>query len=95
MLLIKKIENYRKKEPVLSVNQAYIFRAIETRPCHIIFRENNFREIDFTKKSIPIPAEQCMTFGEIAVEGCIDVTVFKNFKNVVVEAGTPKSGHVK
>ena len=47
------------------------------------------------KKSIPIPAEQCMTFGEIAVEGCIDVTVFKNFKNVVVEAGTPKSGHVK
>ena len=44
---------------------------------------------------LPIPAEQCMTFGERADEGCIDVTVFKNFKNVVVEAGTPKSGHVK
>jgi hypothetical protein len=44
---------------------------------------------------LPIPAEQCMTFGETADEGCIDVTVFKNFKNVVVEAGTPKSGHVK
>ena len=73
-------------------------------PCnqfHEIFGMENskkiwkFCEIDFTKKSIPIPAEQCMTFGEIAVEGCIDVTVFKNFKNVVVEAGTPKSGHVK
>ena len=43
----------------------------------------------------PIPAEQWTMLGASGLEGCMEVTVFKNLRKVAVDPGTPKSGHVK